>query len=205
MLKFSIPGKPIANARPRFAKNGRAFDSQKSEKHFTRCIIQQQMAKERILMLPAEPLYVEMTFHTPVPKSWSQKLRKLVLENQTPDPTRKDTDNLSKFYLDCMNDLVYADDRLVTDFIAKKRYSEHPRTEIFISTVEKMTIDEHAITLKSGEENPNLEQLNYMIKKANRIGLNDRRITKISIHKDDEGTHYFFECEQLKQTVPNCS
>lgn len=51
---------------------------------------------------------------------------------------RPDLDNLIKFVKDCLNGVVYQDDSQVFSIQAEKRYSEDPKTEVFISWVEKL-------------------------------------------------------------------
>jgi Holliday junction resolvase RusA-like endonuclease len=75
-----------------------------------------------------------MIFHTAIPKSWSQKRLKSVLGK--PDPRRPDLDNYIKLYLDVMNDLVYEDDKQVTEIYCKKVYSNKPRVEIKLTLIE---------------------------------------------------------------------
>ena len=57
-------------------------------------------------------------------------------------------------------------------------------------------INEHAITVK---KNLSLEDLNYIIRKANRLGQLDRVLIRVYMQEDDEGKHYYFECEGPKQ------
>ncbi|NGX36893.1 MAG: hypothetical protein K1000chlam2_00038 [Chlamydiae bacterium] len=57
-------------------------------------------------------------------------------------------------------------------------------------------INEHAKTLV-GEIT--MADLDYLIKKANRLGKSHRKITRIYQQEDDEGRHIYFEVESLKQ------
>ena len=45
-----------------------------------------------------------------------------------------DADNFSKAALDGCNAIIFRDDRLVTDLIVRKRYSERPRLVITVET-----------------------------------------------------------------------
>lgn len=53
-------------------------------------------------------------------------------------------------------------------------------------------IHEHAVTAK---DEINIEQLNYLVKKANKLGMNNRMIVNVTMEQDDEGKHYYFLCE----------
>ena len=132
-LEMTIMGNPITKLRPRFTKVGRAYDSQKLEKQATRCLIMQEMAKNRQIRRLRDAISIEMTFHTPVPKSWSKKKAMAVLG--MPDTRKPDIDNYAKFLLDVMNNLVYDDDSQVTTLWCEKKYSDKPRVEIILQEV----------------------------------------------------------------------
>lgn len=193
MIKLTIEGNPIPKLRPRFAIQGfaiKTYDKQTKEKKLARCLIMQELSRKGILKRLQSPISVGMTFHTPKPKSWSQK-RSIAAEGK-PDPTRPDLDNYAKFYCDMMNDLVYQDDNLITELWCEKTYSDKPRTEIFIIELKDgEMIKEHATTVK-GEIT--LEDLNYMVKKANKLGLKDREVFRVFMEEDDEGKHVYFDC-----------
>lgn len=133
MINLKIPGKPIAKQRPRFCAGGKTYDKQSKQKKDARCMIMKEMGDKRVLKRMNGPLDVEMTFHTPIPSSWSQKQKKRVLGEY--NPKKPDLDNYIKFYLDVMNGLVYSDDNQVVELHCVKKYSDKPRTEIKISEV----------------------------------------------------------------------
>ena len=54
---------------------------------------------------------------------------------------------------------------------------------------------EHAKTVN---EIITMEELNYMVKKANRLGKMNREITRVYAQEDDEGRHIYFEVEGPK-------
>lgn len=129
-MTLSFPGNPIPQARPRFDKRGRVYDSQKKEKNFVRILIKKQMADKRILKPHEQKIFVYSTFYCPVPNSWAEKRRESVYGKYK--TTRPDLDNYQKFYMDCMNGLVYKDDAQVVQMFSKKIYSDKPRVEIKI-------------------------------------------------------------------------
>ncbi len=193
---------PVAKMRPRFKRLGSkviTFDAQKEQSRTARCLLIQEMAQISHLRLLESSLSVQMTFHTPIPNSWSQKRRKSVLGK--PDARRPDCDNYIKFYLDIMNNLIYRDDNQVTELWCEKKYSDRPRVEIFIiEKKEGNMVNEHVITVK---ENLTLEDLNYMSRKANRLGVSHREIVRVYMEEDDEGKHYYFEVEAMKHGIRN--
>lgn len=56
-------------------------------------------------------------------------------------------------------------------------------------------IKEHAKTVK---ELITLEDLDYMVKKANLLGLKNRQLFRVFSEEDAEGKHIYFEVENLK-------
>jgi len=131
--ELTIRGKPVAKARARYVntKRGvRTYDPQKDKADVIKLQIVQQMAPFRTEEPLAGAIAVEMTFHTPMPKSFTAA-KKRALQG-THNFKRPDVDNYAKMYLDCMNEWIYNDDGQVAELKASKRYSLNPRTEITI-------------------------------------------------------------------------
>lgn len=192
-----IDGVPIAKKRPRFSRQGnrvRTFSCQKHDEAKIKWELQKQMADKQLLKCVEAPISVQMSIHTPIPKTWSQKRLKEVLGK--PDITRPDIDNYAKAYLDAMNGIVYGDDNQVTELWCEKIYSDKPK--VIISIFEKNRynmIQEHASTVK---KEITIEDLEYMVKKANRLGLIDRQLVRCFMQEDSEGRHIYFEVEGMK-------
>ncbi len=55
-----------------------------------------------------------------------------MISNEIKHTLTPDADNLVKMCLDCMNGVVYVDDRQIYEIYAEKLYGEEPRTEIVI-------------------------------------------------------------------------
>lgn len=193
MPKFVIEGKPVPKLRPRFSRTGKTYDCQKKEKDAVKIQLLSQIRNGRILSRLSGALTIQMSFHTPIPRSLSRKAANAKFGN--PDLTRPDCDNFCKFYLDCMNQLIFEDDAQVFSLHCEKIYSDRPRVEIFIKERCNEMINEHAATVK---DEITVEELNYMIKKANRLGLKDREVVRVFMQEDNEGKHYYFECEGMK-------
>lgn len=56
-------------------------------------------------------------------------------------------------------------------------------------------INEHAITIK---DKMTRDELTYMVKKANRLGLQNRQVLNVYSQDDNEGHHIYFETDALK-------
>ena len=136
MTKFiSILGKPIAQKRHRFGRNGIVYNpSAKDKKNVIYEVVNQFREKpfdNAVLM--------EINFYCPRPKShYGTGRNKEVLKPSAPKHkiTKADLDNLVKFYLDCMNKICYNDDSQVISILASKNFTgeyQEPYTEIVIT------------------------------------------------------------------------
>lgn len=74
------------------------------------------------------PIIINLTFHMPIPASWSKKKQQR-MEGQ-PHTTKPDRDNLEKGVCDSLNKIVWKDDGQVFDGRTQKFYSSRPRIEI---------------------------------------------------------------------------
>lgn len=133
VIKLTIPGAPIAKKRPRMnTKTGAVYNSQRVEENRVRTLAL------NALKSPLEPLrgplFVKMTFYTPMSKTATQKASKAGYDdriNPIPDTRRPDLDNLIKF-VDIFNMLLWIDDSQIYKIEASKYLSLKPRTEIEI-------------------------------------------------------------------------
>ena len=57
-------------------------------------------------------------------------------------------------------------------------------------------INEHAVTYK---DKIALEDLDYIVKKANRLGLSNRQLSRVYKEEDADGIHIYFSVEGLKE------
>jgi len=133
---------PIAKARPRFA-NGRVYDPQSREKIKAKFELASQMRDKRILRYQGCDISFYLTAHMPKPKSWS-KTRLKSVEGKSAGG-KKDCDNIAKFYLDVLNGIAYDDDRQVSCLWCQKVYSDNPRVEIQINSIEESGITDPRI------------------------------------------------------------
>lgn len=124
-----IPGPPIPAARPRVLKSGFSFSPHHSKLLKAKTIIRQQWNSDLIIN---SPVSIKLLFFMPIPKSLSKKKQDILHCQCLPHTKKPDIDNLVKFYMDCLNGVVYYDDSYVYSISAKKNYSFNPRTEIYL-------------------------------------------------------------------------
>lgn len=124
-ISYTLIGKPIPLARPRFA-NGHVFDSQTKEK----IIMGLQLnSHHKGRPLFAGLLRLDVIYFMPTPRA------KKHLEGRY-HGVRADLDNLIKMTLDTANGLLFHDDAQIAIINACKKYSREPRTEFTLTEIE---------------------------------------------------------------------
>ena len=125
MITITIPGKPIAKKRPRFARRGKyvtTYNEQETEEGKALLSVREQMDNKTIT---AKPLMIHARFVFPRPKGHFGTGRNLdQLKTTAPvyHTTKPDVDNCVKFILDICNGEVWQDDTQVVSLLAEKRY-----------------------------------------------------------------------------------
>lgn len=142
-FKFLIPGKPIAQIRPRFSArivNGKIIshvtrNQPEHEGYFEQMIIKQLPENFQILH---GPLIISIESHFKRPKSHFRTGRySNLLKKSAPSfpNVREDWDNLGKFVCDVCNGLVWKDDKQIISgkvekFYAKRQYTRFKIIEL---------------------------------------------------------------------------
>lgn len=103
----------------------RFFDRQRREKLAYGLYLQKQHKNEPLFV---GPISLRTVFYLKEPVLLKER-------NNSPVPyhyKRPDLDNLVKFFLDSAHGILYDDDKIIAEIIAKKLYAKKPRTEIEI-------------------------------------------------------------------------
>ena len=132
MFQLTIPGNPIPQKRPKFSSRGKfvqVYNPGKKDQDVIKILLKQIWEHEPI----SDPVELDITFYMPIPKGTSKIKYKEMVSDQINHVKKPDVDNLLKTVLDCMNDIVFEDDRQVHKITANKRYGETPRTEIKVT------------------------------------------------------------------------
>ena len=190
-MRFSHEGKPIAKARHRMFRNI-AYDPQSKTKNKMKAVFALQFQSQGYLKPLEGAIIAQVDIRHPIPISWPKK-RKITANYKT---SRPDIDNCVKFYFDVLNQIAYNDDSQIVSLTSQKTYSENPGVEITLSRLEDSMVNEHVITYK---DNPSIEDLNYIVKKGNRLGLTNRQILRVFKEEDEDGTHVYFAVDGLKE------
>lgn len=135
-IKFEVLGKPVAKARPRITKKGFAYTPAKTVEYEN--LVKRTFKKKFKNHKPYEG-YIEadITAIFEVPKSYSKKKTKELLETHSNYDHKPDLDNIAKIILDSLNKLAYKDDSQVTVLHLNKEYGEQAKVIVEIKEIEK--------------------------------------------------------------------
>ncbi len=170
---IELPGVPIAKQRHRsFIAANRviAFDKQRDLTKATREIMRECLQRnldheDKSICLPASAVVyghhfsLEMDFYVPYPKSLGVFQSRVLRWRLSPPASKPDLDNYIKFYLDCANGVLFADDSQVYALTARKFYSDNPRTVIKMLAKKQMSLHEEAEQILSLVEPTDFQQI----------------------------------------------
>lgn len=137
MIQFTIPGAVQAQERPRFSRVGkgvRTIDPPKSRsyKEVVKLVAWQHKPQEPIL----EPIRLEVDVYLMPPKKYHTKPKQTLIASGELRPTTKpDIENLLKGIMDGMTGIIYRDDSLVVELVARKFYDLTPRAEVKVEVI----------------------------------------------------------------------
>ena len=134
-FSFIYPGEPASDVRPRKGMHG-FYDPRSKEKRKMEKFIKTLLTEEDLPLAgkkgPVEELNV--TFYiTPPKKVTESKTKKFLYDIEFVNPlTRPDLDNYLKLLMDVGNDILWYDDSQCFNISMSKRYSQNPRTEVYM-------------------------------------------------------------------------
>jgi Holliday junction resolvase RusA-like endonuclease len=124
-IRLFVPGDPVPKGRPRAFRMGRARIGHYTPKK-TRDWETEARRIARIAMRSRDPLEVPVRLEVmavfAAPESWPRWKRSLVTAERIFPTSRNDMDNVVKAVSDALNGVVWLDDSLVVDLVARKRY-----------------------------------------------------------------------------------
>jgi Holliday junction resolvase RusA-like endonuclease len=138
LINLEIPGNPKALKRHRHTnKDGvhRNYDPSSDDKRTFLDLAFEHKPDKPI----DEPISVGLHFYFERPKShYGTGKNKDILKPNAPKwhTSAPDIDNLQKFCFDSFNGVFWKDDSIICQIVAQKIYSDNPRTEIIIHTIE---------------------------------------------------------------------
>ena len=139
-MEFTFNAKPLAKQRPRFGKRGKVYDPQKAQSLGFKFEARRQMVLQGLETPLEGAICTKMTFHMPMPRSWSKKRKEAELGK--PMTSKPDIDNLMKWNLDILNGIAFVDDRLVTSSSCDKVWAYEGKVSIDVTALEMSLSEE---------------------------------------------------------------
>ena len=137
-ITIVIGGEPVAKGRPRMTRKGFVYTPAATRKYESHARLAAQFVMNGRPPISV-PVRAEIVVDLPVPASWSGKRRDAALRGDIRPTTRPDADNYVKAALDAVNSIVIADDSLVVEIDAVKRYATVPQLVITITPLPALT------------------------------------------------------------------
>ena len=137
-LSFSVLGKPVPQARPRFG-NGWAYDKKESReyKKIVHDAAQEAVITNNWIMAHEEmPIRMTLVIYKPIPDYRPQWYKKAAIAGfVAPLKRTGDIENIAKGIMDAMSGLVYKDDAQVYSLTLEQRYAEEPHVDVFVDAL----------------------------------------------------------------------
>jgi Holliday junction resolvase RusA-like endonuclease len=126
-----VAGAPVAKGRPRFTRKGFSYTPAATRKYEAhgRLAAQEAMGDRPPI---TGPVRIVALVELPVPASWSRSRTAAALAGDIRPTTRPDLDNYLKGAMDAVNSIVVADDSLVVEIDARKKYGTQPKVVVTI-------------------------------------------------------------------------
>lgn len=136
ILRFTVEGKPVGKARPRFTRRGFAYTPEKTVQYeaAVRAACIEAMRVQGVQKRVGVPLAIKCAFFFEPPASWSKK-RRTEAADMAPYDQKPDGDNLLKIVKDALNGVAYDDDKRICSETATKLYSVASRADITLYEV----------------------------------------------------------------------
>lgn len=123
---YRINVTPIAWTRVARSSINRLYDAQARDKVSFGLYLAQQHNDEPFF---TNPIHLDVVFYMPYPKPTKEQPTSIY------HATTPYMENLLRFFIDALKDIVITDDRVICSFSVKKVYDREPRTEIVITEV----------------------------------------------------------------------
>lgn len=135
-FRFAI--EPVEQQRPRAVHHGkgiRLYDPAKVKAYKVQL---HDLASREYHGSPfKDAIKVELTFYRRIQKSVSNAEYERRLKNEVLPTVKPDTDNFIKSTLDALTGVLWADDNIITDIVARKRYSDDPHIFVKITPMRR--------------------------------------------------------------------
>lgn len=134
MIEFTVPGIPIAKARPRVTKHS-TYTPQKT-KDYENLVKWSCKSKYKDKPLSG-PIRIDIDFYMYIPKNTSEKRTRAKIAREILPTKKPDWDNMAKSITDALNGIAYEDDKQIVETHIYKYFSDNPRAEVKIAKIDK--------------------------------------------------------------------
>lgn len=131
-IRFTVPGRPVPKARPRFGQGGRVFTPAATIAAERAVASAAWAAWPREAAFSARPIEIEAVFRYAVPRSWPKHRRLQALAGGLAMTSGGDADNLLKTILDGLNGGPIIDDGAVVSVAGRKRWADADGTDVLV-------------------------------------------------------------------------
>lgn len=136
-VKFTILGEPKGKGRPRFCRNTGHAITPKDTVNYETLVHMEYVAQCEEFRFPDDAMLdMRIRAYYSIPKSASKKKRAAMIMGEIRPTKKPDMDNVVKIIADSLNQVAYRDDTQIVDCQCRKFYSDNPRVEVMIKTVE---------------------------------------------------------------------
>ena len=136
-VKFTILGEPKGKGRPRFCRNTGHAITPKDTVNYETLVHMEYVAQCEEFRFPDDAMLdMRIRAYSSIPKSASKKKRAAMIIGEIRPTKKPDMDNVVKIIADSLNQVAYRDDTQIVDCQCRKFYSDNPRVEVMIKTVE---------------------------------------------------------------------
>ena len=137
-INFTVMGEPKGKGRPRFCRNtGHAITPKDTVNYETLVKMEYTQACGEQMFPDDAMLDMRIKAYYSIPKSESKKRHAAMLSGDIRPTKKPDMDNVIKIIADSLNKIAYRDDTQIVDCQVRKFYSEKPRVEVMIQTIDK--------------------------------------------------------------------
>lgn len=137
-INFTVMGEPKGKGRPRFCRNtGHAITPKDTVNYETLVKMEYTQACGEQMFPDDAMLDMRIKAYYSIPKSASKKRHAAMLSGDIRPTKKPDMDNVIKIIADALNKIAYRDDTQIVDCQVRKFYSEKPRVEVMVQTIDK--------------------------------------------------------------------
>lgn len=131
-----VPGDPVPAGRPRFTRQGHAFDPKKSRRY--KAMVKQSAALQyHGPLIENKAIVVKIAIYRQIQKSVSHKEHDRRLSGEHRPIVKPDTSNYVKLIEDALTGVIWKDDNLIVSLVAEKYYSDDPRIEVTVTEAKR--------------------------------------------------------------------